>query len=44
VRAFDLLPVMLDEFGVPRPVHREQAAAIQALFLERTRSLAVNGQ
>jgi poly-gamma-glutamate synthesis protein (capsule biosynthesis protein) len=44
VRAFDLLPVMLDEFGVPRPVHGEQAAAIQAIFLERTRSLAVNGQ
>lgn len=40
VRAFDLLPVTLDEFGAPYPAQATQAQAIRSLFLERTRALA----
>jgi hypothetical protein len=39
VRAFDLVPVTLDEFGRPGPAEGEAAAAIRQVFLERTRAL-----
>ncbi len=44
VRAFDLLPVTLDEFGVPHPAQAAQAQVIRSLFLERTRALVSTGE
>jgi hypothetical protein len=39
VRAFDLAPVTLDEFGRPWQAQGEAAQAVREIFLERTRAL-----
>jgi len=39
VRAFDLTPVTLDEFGRPWPAEGATAQAVEKIFFDRTRSL-----
>jgi hypothetical protein len=39
VRAFDLIPITLDEYGCPWQASDETALAVRDIFLERTRAL-----
>jgi poly-gamma-glutamate synthesis protein (capsule biosynthesis protein) len=39
VRAFDLVPVTLDEFGRPWPAEGETASAVRKLWIDRSRAL-----